>query len=220
MKNNLTELVFILDRSGSMSGLEKDTIGGYNGFIKKQKSEDGEVIMSTVLFDNEVEFLHSRVNIKNIKPITGREYFVRGSTALYDAIGMSIDAIGRKLAETIESERPSKVLFVITTDGMENASREYNAAGVKKMIKHQTDIYGWEFIFMGANIDAVSVAQDMGISTDMAVEFCNDSIGVEQNYAAVCEAVSQIRENKPLSKKWKQEIEADFAERSKKTKPE
>ena len=155
MKKGLTELVFILDRSGSMSGLESDTIGGYNSLLEKQKKEDGECVISTVLFDDKYELLHDRINLKGIVPITEREYFVRGSTALLDAVGRTIDKIGNAQKHTAEEERAEKVMFVITTDGMENSSREYGYDKVRQMIERQKDKYGWEFIFLGANIDAV-----------------------------------------------------------------
>ncbi|NCA91954.1 VWA domain-containing protein [bacterium] len=216
MKDNLTELVFILDRSGSMGGLEGDTIGGYNSFIGKQKAEDGEAFLSTVLFDDRFEVIHNRVDIKSVKPLTDKEYFVRGSTALLDSIGRGIDAIGIKLKGTPEAERPAKVLFVITTDGMENASREYSAKRVKEMIQHQTDKYGWEFLFLGANIDAIGVAQNMGIRAERAVRYNNDSRGVEMNYCVMSDAVSGFRRSKKIDDKWKAEIEEDYAERGEK----
>ena len=216
MKKGLTELVFILDRSGSMRGLENDTIGGYNGFIEKQKSEDGDAILSTVLFDDKFEVIHDRVDIKSATSLTDKEYFVRGSTALLDAIGRSVDAIGRRLEATTESDRPAKVLFVITTDGMENASREYSAKRIKEMIQHQTDKYGWEFLFLGANIDAVGVAQDIGIRAERAVRYNNDSIGVNMNYCVMSEAVSSYRRSKNIDDNWKDEIEEDYSGRNEK----
>jgi uncharacterized protein YegL len=170
MKSNLTELVFILDRSGSMSGLEKDTIGGYNSFIEKQKTEPGEAILSTVLFDNRYELLNDRMDIKNIMPLTEKEYFVRGSTALLDAIGTSINTIIRTHSQLTELERPEKVLIIIITDGMENSSTEYTAEKIHSMIKNQKEQYAWEFLFLGANIDAIGTAKDLGISKEKAVQ--------------------------------------------------
>ena len=154
MKNKLSELVFILDRSGSMSGLEKDTIGGFNSMLEKQKKEEGEAIITTVLFDNKYELLHDRINIKGISPITEKEYYVRGTTALLDAVGRTIEKIENAHKHTLEAERPSKVLFVITTDGMENSSTRYNYEKIKRMIEDKKKEFGWEFIFLGANIDA------------------------------------------------------------------
>ena len=216
MNTNLTELVFILDRSGSMAGLEKDTIGGYNSFIEKQKSEEGEANLSTILFDSQYDLLHDRVNIKSVAPLTEKEYFVRGMTALIDALGIAIDAIGRRLSATPENERPGKVLFVITTDGLENASRKYTADKVREMIKHQRDVYKWEFLFLGANIDAVATAQNLGIQREMAVDYCCDSEGLEVSYNAVNNAVAKFRKEKCMDVKWKEEIEEDFKKRGKK----
>jgi uncharacterized protein YegL len=214
MKDNLTELVFILDRSGSMGGLESDTIGGYNGFIEKQKFEDGDALLSTVLFDDKFEVFHDRVDIKSAVPLTDKEYFVRGTTALLDAIGIGIDTIGRRLKATPEKDRPAKVLFVITTDGMENASKEYSAKRVKEMIQHQTDKYGWEFLFLGANIDAVGVAKDIGIRAERAVRCNNDSVGIEMNYYAMSDTVSSYRRSRKIDEKWKDKIEDDYTKRN------
>lgn len=212
MKDNLTELVFVLDRSGSMGGLEDDTIGGYNSLIEKQKIEDGEATISTVLFDDRFELVHDRVDIRSVSPMTKAEYFVRGSTALLDAVGMAITTIGQKLRQTPENERPSKVMFVITTDGMENASREYSVKQVKEMISHQTEKYGWEFLFLGANIDAVGVAQDIGIRAERAVRYNNDSKGVQMNYCAMSDAVSGFRKSSKVDDNWKDAIDEDFKE--------
>src|SRR5690554_6459471 len=159
MKKDLTELVFILDRSGSMNGLEMDTIGGFNSLLEKQKDERGEALVTTVLFDDDYELLHDRINIKGIKPITEKEYFVRGTTALLDAVGRTIQKFGNAQKHTAEEERAEHVMLVITTDGMENASREYTYGRVRQMVEHQKSKYGWEFIFLGANIDAIDVAQ-------------------------------------------------------------
>ena len=218
MNNNLTELVFILDRSGSMGGLEKDTIGGYNSFIEKQQKEDGEANLTTVLFDHSYELLHDRVDIKKVSPLTGKEYFVRGTTALLDAIGITITKIGQKLDAAAEAERPGKVLFVITTDGMENASKEYTADKVKSMIEHQKEKYSWEFLFLGANIDAVKTAMSFGIDENMAVDFCADEAGVRLNYEVMAKEVAEFRKSKSkkMAEGWKTEIFEDFEKRSSK----
>lgn len=213
MKNNLSELVFILDRSGSMSGLEKDTIGGFNSMLKKQKDEEGEAIITTVLFDNRYELLHDRINIKGISPITEEEYYVRGATALLDAVGKSIKKIENAHKHTLEAERPSKVLFVITTDGMENSSRIYNYEKIKRMIEDKKKEFGWEFIFLGANIDAVKAAKSIGISEDRATNYNSDSKGTILNYEVISETVSSIRANRVISDKWKDKIEKDYKKR-------
>ena len=196
-----------------MGGLERDTIGGYNSFIEKQQKESGEANLSTVLFDHEYELLHDKIDIRKVKPLTKNEYFVRGTTALYDAIGNSIEITGKRLAETEEKERPSKVIFVITTDGMENASNEYTQEKVKSMVEHQKEKYSWEFLFLGANIDAVKTAASFGIEKEMAVDFLCDSEGVELFYSEVSKAVSKVRKSEKLDSKWKMQIEADFESR-------
>ena len=216
MKKNLTELVFILDRSGSMSGLEKDTIGGFNSMLKKQKDEEGEAIITTVLFDNKYELLHDRINIKGISPITDKEYYVRGTTALLDAVGRTILKIENPHKHTLESERPSKVLFVITTDGMENASRRYSYEKIRRMIKDKKKEFGWEFIFLGANIDAVSAAESIGISKDRATNYNSDSEGTKLNYEVINRTVSSLRTKHHIDDNWKAEIEEDFKERGRK----
>ena len=215
MKTNLTELVFILDRSGSMSGLESDTIGGYNALLKKQKEEPGEAIITTVLFDDNVELLHDRINVKGIRPITEKEYFVCGCTALLDAIGKTINKIGNVQRNTTEQERADKVMFVITTDGMENASKEYNYEKIKKMVEWQKEKYGWEFIFIGANIDAISTAEKFGISSDRAANYNADGQGTRLNYEAVSNVVSELRCSRPITESWKAGIEDDFKRRNK-----
>lgn len=218
MKTNKTELVFILDKSGSMSGLESDTIGGYNAMLKKQQEDPGEAIVTTVLFDDHYELLHDRISIKGIRPITEEEYFVGGCTALLDAIGKTIHKIGNAQRHTSEDQRADQVLFVITTDGMENASREYSYEKIKEMIEGQKAKYDWEFIFLGANIDAVSTAARFGISADRAANYNADGEGTRLNYQAVSEVVSYIRVNKTISENWKDGIDADFELRSKKGK--
>lgn len=213
MKKDLTELVFILDRSGSMSGLESDTIGGYNAMLEKQKKEPGEAVITTVLFDDKYELLHDRINLRGIAPITDNEYYVRGSTALLDAVGKTINKIGNAQKHTADEERAEHVMFVITTDGMENASREFNYERVRKMIEHQKSNYGWEFIFLGANIDAIATAERFGISEDRAANYNADSEGTTLNYAVISEAVSCLRASRPISENWKERIEDDYKKR-------
>ena len=193
MKKGLTEVVFILDRSGSMAGLEDDTIGGYNAMLEKQKSAEGEAYISTVLFDNVSEVLHDRVELQNVKPITRDEYFVRGSTALLDAIGGAIHHIGTIHKYARDEDRPEKTLFIITTDGMENSSQIYSYDKIKSMIERQKEKYAWEFIFMGANIDAVKVAGGFGISADRAVSYKSDSYGTRRNFKAMSRMVLSMR---------------------------
>jgi len=215
MKTNLTELVFILDKSGSMSGLESDTIGGYNAMLKKQQAEPGEATITTVLFDDKYELLHDRINIKGVRPITEKEYFVEGSTALMDAIGKTIQKMVNVQKNTSEDQRADQVVFVITTDGMENASREYTSPKIKKMVEHQKAKYNWEFIFLGANIDAVATAADFGIDANRAANFHADSVGIEMSYSAVNDVVSNIRECKEISNEWKAKIDHDYLNREK-----
>ena len=193
MKKGLTEIVFILDRSGSMGGLENDTIGGYNSMIEKQKNEEGEAIISTVLFDHESEILHDRVPLAKIDPITEKEYFVRGSTALLDAVGGAIHHIGNIHKYARDEDVPEKTLFIITTDGMENCSREYSYNKVKKMVERQKEKYHWEFIFLGANIDAVNVANQFGVDKSRAVRFECDGAGTALNYQVMSKMVSCAR---------------------------
>lgn len=216
MKSNITELVFILDKSGSMSGLESDTIGGYNALLKKQQEEPGEAIVTTVLFDDNYELLHDRINIKGICPITEKDYFVGGCTALLDAIGKTIHKIGNAQKRTSEEQRADKVMFVITTDGMENASREYNYEKIKAMVQRQKEKYGWEFIFLGANIDAVSTAARFGITADRAANYNADGEGTRLNYETVSNAVSELRTNSKITESWKEKIDEDFTQRGKK----
>ncbi|MDN5308217.1 MAG: hypothetical protein PWP16_1580 [Eubacteriaceae bacterium] len=212
MNKHLTELVFILDRSGSMSGLESDTIGGYNGLLEKQKKETGEAVITTVLFDDRYELLHDRIPITGVEKISHKEYFVRGTTALLDAIGKTISKIDNVHEHTKKSERAGQVMFVITTDGLENASREYSADQVRKLIERKKKA-GWEFIFLGANIDAVETARSFGISEDRAVNYHADAEGTLLNYAVVNETVSQLRSGNSIDKDWKSQIEEDFKKR-------
>ncbi len=215
MKKGLTQLVFILDRSGSMAGLESDTIGGYNSLLEKQKKEEGEAIVTTVLFDDQYELLHDRINMNGVAPISEKEYYVRGSTALLDAIGNTIRKIGSVQKHTTEEERAEKVLFVITTDGMENASRHYGYNEVKGMIEHQKERYGWEFLFLGANIDAVETAEKFGIRADRAVSYHADKRGTRLNYDVMCETITHMRTNRDIPADWKNRIDEDYNSREK-----
>ena len=213
MKKGLTEIVFILDRSGSMRGLEGDTIGGYNSMIDKQKTEKGEALISTVLFDGQTEVLHDRIPLDKVEPITEKEYYVRGSTALLDAIGGAIHHIGNVHKYAREEDVPERTIFVITTDGMENASHRYTSDEVKAMVKRQKE-KGWEFLFLGANIDAVETAAHFGIGADRSVTFKNDHRGQQLNYDVVGKAVLHMREYAaPMSASWKDEIEEDVRKR-------
>ena len=213
MKKNLTEMVFILDRSGSMAGLEKDTIGGFNSMIRRQQELPGEALVSTVLFSNASTVIHDRADLKTIEPLTDRQYFVGGGTALIDAIGGAVHHIANVHKYAREEDRPERTIFVITTDGMENASRRYTSSQVKAMAQHQSEKYGWEFLFLGANIDAVETAAHFGIGQERAVTFRNDPKGQALNYATVNEAVRQVRSAAPLSSRWKEKIEKDFSSR-------
>lgn len=215
MRKNLTEIVFILDRSGSMSGLEADTIGGFNSMIERQKSAEGEALISTVLFDNLSEVIHDRVSVQDIKPMTRDDYTVRGCTALLDAIGGAIHHIGNIHKYARAEDVPEHTLFVITTDGMENASRRYDSEKVKKMIERQKEKYGWEFLFLGANIDAVETARRFGISEDRAVNYHSDSEGTQLNYEVLSEAICSVRCSAPLSADWKKRIDEDYESRKK-----
>ncbi len=219
MRKSLTELVFILDRSGSMSGLEADTIGGFNSMIERQRKEPGEALVSTVLFNHGSAVIHDRVDIKTIQPLTEKEYFVGGNTALIDAIGSAIHHIGNVHKYAREEDVPEHTIFIITTDGMENASRMYSSAEVKAMVRRQEEKYGWQFLSLGANLDAVETAKNYGIDADRAVRFHNDKRGVALNYEVVSRTVGSMRACAPrMSRKlvkedWKEEIEADFMSR-------
>ena len=213
MKKNLTELVFILDKSGSMAGLEADTIGGFNGMIERQKQVEGEALVSTVLFSNDSKVIHDRVDLRKIEPMTDRQYYVGGCTALIDAIGGAIHHIGNVHKYAREEDRPEHTIFVITTDGMENASRHYSSDEVKAMVERQKQKYGWEFLFLGANIDAVETASRFGITEDRAVTFHSDSVGQALNYAEVDATVRCFRANAPVDRSWKARIEEDYRTR-------
>ena len=213
MKKNLTEMVFILDKSGSMSGLEADTIGGFNSMIERQRKEPGEALVSTVLFANESTVIHDRVDIRKVEPMTDRQYSVGGCTALIDAIGQAIHHIGNVHKYAREEDVPEHTIFVITTDGMENASHRYSSDEVKRMVNRQKEKHGWEFLFLGANIDAVETAARFGISEDRAVRYHNDARGQQLNYESVSEAVRCVRSCAPLGRAWKDKIERDFSSR-------
>ena len=213
MKQNLTELVFILDRSGSMQGLEGDTIGGFNAMIGKQKKEPGEAFVSTVLFDDQTEVLHDRVKVSEVRPITEKEYYVRGCTALLDAIGGAIHHIGNIHKYARREDLPEKTMFIITTDGYENASRRYDYETVRRMIQRQKEKYGWEFLFLGANIDAAKEAARFGISADRAVNYKCDEAGTALNYEVISEAVCSVRAARPLGADWKRRIDEDVQKR-------
>ena len=215
MKKNLTEIVFILDRSGSMSGLEADTIGGFNSMIAKQRKTEGEALISTVLFDNISEVLHDRVRIENIKPMTDEDYTVRGCTALLDAVGGAIHHIGNVHKYAREEDVPEHTLFVITTDGMENASCRYTAQAVRAMIERQKNRYGWECLFLGANNDAVQTAGGSGIGADRAVNYHSDSEGTRLNYDVLNDAICAVRSSAPLGADWKKRIDEDYKKRGK-----
>ena len=215
MKKNLTEIVFILDRSGSMAGLEDDTIGGFNAMIEKQKQEQGDAYVSTILFDNYSEVVHDRVDIRKVPLMTRKEYYVRGCTALLDAVGKAIHHIGNVHKYAREEDRPEKTLFIITTDGMENASRAYSYDRVRRMIEHEKKKYGWEFLFLGANIDAASEAARFGISEDCAANYHADREGTAVVYEAMSEAVCSVRACRPMSADWKRRVDEDYKKRGK-----
>jgi len=225
MRENLTELVFILDRSGSMEGLEADTIGGFNSMIAKQQKEAGDAIVSTVLFDDTSVVIHNRVPIGKVDKLTDKDYYVRGCTALLDAVGGAIHHIGNVHKYAKEEDRPAKTLFVITTDGLENASEKYKFSDIKRMIERQKEKYGWEFLFLGANIDAIEVAGSMGISQDRAANYQCDSVGTALNFEVLDAAVTRVRMCKSSADvsaafsggDWKKDIDSDYNKRGNKT---
>ena len=210
----MTELVFILDRSGSLSGLEKDTIGGFNSMLEKQRREPGDAVISTVLFDNEIEVVHDRVAIAYVTKLTDKEYFVRGSTALLDAVGWTVHHIGNVHKYAHKEDIPERTLFIITTDGMENSSYRYSYDKICHMIKHKKECYGWEFLFLGANIDAAEEAGRFGIDESMSANYHSDEIGTALNYEVISEAITCVRACKaPLSADWKRRIDEDYMRR-------
>lgn len=214
MDKDFTELVFILDRSGSMSGLESDTIGGYNSMLDKQRGAEQAVSVTTVLFDDCYEILHDGMDISRLTPLTQKQYYVRGSTALLDAMGTTINKIVQRHNNMPEQKRPRRVLFVITTDGLENSSREFNKAHIRKMIERQKQL-GWEFIFLGANIDAVATAGEFGIDASRAADYHADAVGVRKTYEAIGEAIEAYCLSKPMKTTWKKDLEQDFQARKK-----
>ncbi len=209
----MTELVFILDRSGSMSGLEKDTIGGFNTMIEKQRREDGQALVSTVLFDNESVVIHDRLPLDRVPPLTEKEYYTCGCTALLDAVGGAIHHIGNVHKYARKEDVPEKTLFIITTDGYENASRRYDYEKVRHMIQHEKEKYGWEFLFLGANIDAAAEAKRFGIDADRAATYKCDAAGTALNYDVISEAVCHVRASRPLDAGWKARIDQDVKKR-------
>lgn len=212
----MVELVFILDRSGSMSGLEKDTIGGFNSMIARQRKEPGEVLVSTVLFDNDADVIHDRVPLEKVKNLTEDDYYVRGCTALLDAVGDSVHHIGNVHKYARAEDVPEKTMFVITTDGMENASRKYTYGNVKDMIESRQEKDGWEFIFLGANIDAAAEAQKFGIDELMAADYHADEAGTRLNYDVLSDTIMGLRYEASISPNWKARIDEDFDKRGKK----
>ncbi len=212
LNNNITEIVFILDRSGSMSGLEKDTIGGFNAMIEKQKKQDGKAYVSTVLFDHESVVLHDRLSLEQIKPMTEDDYTVRGCTALLDAIGGAVKHIGNIHRYARPEDVPEHTMFVITTDGLENASRKYNSRDIKRLIESKKE-EGWEFLFIGANIDAIETANDYGISADRAVNYNADSQGTGVVFEAVSETVAKFRGGQKVAPCWSKKINDDYNNR-------
>lgn len=211
MQKGLAELVFILDRSGSMSGLESDTIGGFNGMIAKQKKQEGEARVTTILFDDQYEVLHDRIPIQGVHPMDEKQYNVRGCTALLDAVGRTIEKIINVQKHTDEALQAEKVIFVITTDGLENASKKYRYERLRKMIERQKEAYGWEFIFMGANMDAIAEAKKFGIEEDRAVSYQNDEQGIALNYEVMADTINEMRSSSVrVGREWKKRIERDW----------
>ena len=215
MNKDLTEIVFILDRSGSMAGLEDDTIGGFNAMLEKQKKEPGKAVLSTVLFSNESEVIIDRTDIQKVEPLTGSQYCVGGCTALLDAIGGAVHHIANVHKYAREEDRPGKTIFVITTDGMENASRRYNYADVQKKVQHEQEKYGWEFLFLGANMDAISLASKFGIREDRAVRYECDSAGTALNYSIVSRTIAKARKGCTIESDWCADIVDDYNRRGK-----
>lgn len=217
MSNNITELVFILDKSGSMAGLEGDTIGGFNSMIEKQKTQDGECYVSTVLFDNNSKVLHDRIKLEDVTPMTNKDYFVGGCTALVDAIGRAIKHIKNIHKYARPEDVPNNTMFVITTDGHENASHIYSSTQIKEMIEQQKKL-GWEFLFIGANIDAIETAECYGIDARRAVNYHADRKGTKVLYECLSDAVLNVRACQKIDEDWSEKIESDYKERSDKKK--
>lgn len=215
MNNNLTEMIFIMDRSGSMYNLVSDTVGGYNSMIDKQRGEEGEASVTTVLFDDRYEVLFDNVDVKKVSELTDKEYYARGMTALLDAIGKTINQVAARHKNSVDSAVPAKTVVVIITDGMENASREYKLPTVKAMIEKQKKEFGWEFVFMGANIDAISVAGSMGIDASRAANYHADGIGTAANFVAVGNMFTSVRKSRSVADDWKEEIDRDYNGRRK-----
>lgn len=213
MNGNLTEIVFILDKSGSMAGLEDDTIGGFNAMVEKQKKEEGEAILSAVLFSNDSTVIYDRTDIRRVEPLTDSQYFVSGCTALLDAIGGAVHHIGNVHKYAREEDRPGKTVFVITTDGMENASRYYSYSQVQRMVKRQREKYGWEFLFLGANMDAISAARSFGIREDRAVRYACDGAGTSLNFEVASKTIAKVRSGQAIEADWCAEIEEDYGKR-------
>lgn len=215
MKNNITELVFILDRSGSMSGLEADTVGGFNSLIEKQKTVDAKCFVTTVLFSSTSETIHDRMELGEIRPLSGEDYVPAGCTALLDAIGETIRHISKIHKYARPEDVPEHTTFVIMTDGMENASRTFTSKEVKRMIESEKELHGWEFLFLAANIDAVETASRVGIRSDRAVDYCADSTGTKVAYEAVAETICNARMHRPIDAEWSSKIKADLKKRGK-----
>ena len=215
MNRDLTEIVFILDCSGSMAGLEDDTVGGFNAMVEKQKKEPGKALLSAVLFSNDCKVVYDRVDIQKIEPMTDSQYRVGGCTALLDAIGGAVHHIANVHRYAREEDRPGKTIFVITTDGMENASRRYNYADVQKMVQHEQEKYGWEFLFLGANMDAISAARRFGIPEERAVRYECDSAGTALNYAVVSRTIASARKGCAIKADWCAAIADDYKHRGK-----
>ena len=216
MNSNLTEIVFILDRSGSMAGLEADTIGGFNAMVKKQQEEEGEALLSAVLFSDESSVVYDRVDVRRVEPMTDRQYRVGGCTALLDAIGGAVRHIANVHKYAREEDRPGKTVFVITTDGMENASRRYSYREVQELVKHEQEKHGWEFLFLGANMDAIQAARTFGIREDRAVRYECDGAGTSLNFAVVGRAIGKMRRGEAVESSWCAEIEEDYRDRGRK----
>jgi len=213
MNRNLTEIVFILDRSGSMAGLESDTIGGFNAMVEKQKNQEGEAVLSAVLFSNYSTVIYDRTDIRKVEPLTESQYFVGGCTALLDAIGGAVHHIGNVHKYAREEDRPGKTVFVITTDGMENASRYYSYSEVQRMVKHEQEKYGWEFLFLGANMDAISAARSFGIREDRAVRYACDGAGTSLNFEVASRTIAKVRSGEQIEEDWCADIAEDYERR-------